>query len=183
MMTPRTSEEVPAMAFPAAEKPLLPTSRSWLFLIAACLFLTGVHDATAGNMQQPDSMTVIPHRTPGPLDGKSFAGEFGPIGKPADGIDTWVFRDGSFWSKSCLECGFPRSVYSSTAESGAFDFKTTTSCPVSDAEIVWEGTVNDGKIEGVYTWTRKRWYRTIRKRFWFKGTLEGVAAGADEKGS
>jgi hypothetical protein len=142
MMAPRTSEEVSTMAFPAAEKPLLPTSSTWLFLIAACLFLTGVHDATAGNMQQPDSMTINPHRAPGPLDGKSFAGEYGPI-----------------------------------------DFKTTTSCPVSDAEIVWEGTVNDGKIEGVYTWTRKRWYRTIRKRFWFKGTLEEVAAGADDKGS
>jgi len=163
--------------FSNSEKLLLRSSRTWLLILTVSLFVTGIGDARAGNMRRQGSPTINVDQPPGPLDGRSFTGEFGPIGKSSNGTDTWVFQNGSFSSKSCLECGFPQSVYSSESRSGEIDFKTTTSCPVSDAEIVWEGTVNGGEIEGVFTWTKKRWYRTVRKRFWFKGRLEDAVAG------
>lgn len=171
------------MAYPALDKRPRWSSFAWFLLLAFAAPSAILDDARAGNMQPTDSRDIGPDRSPGPLDGRSFSGKYGPLGKPADGHDTWVFQNGSFWSKGCLECGFPQSVYSTRAESGTLDFKTTTSCPVSDADIVWEGTVDDGKIEGVFTWTKKRWYRTVRKRFWFKGTLEEAPAEAEDNGS
>ena len=115
-------------------------------------------------------------QSPGPLDGYIFTGELGPVGKPADATDTWIFEDGSFVSKSCLQCGFPQSGYTAQVRAGEVEFKTKTRCPVSDAVIVWEGTVKKGEIEGVFTWTKKRWYRTVRKKFWFKGKLADTSS-------
>ena len=181
MMTPRTSEEVLAMASSDSGKFSLPSSRTWLFLLAIPLVLGVVDGAEAGDMQRMDAIKIGSDRAPGPLDGQSFKGEFGRIGEPAHDVDTWVFKDGSFWSENCLECGFPRSVYLTESGSGAVDFRTVTNCPVSDARIIWEGTVDDGRIEGIFTWTKKRWYRTVRKQYWFKGTLEEFAAGLDKK--
>lgn len=158
------------MAVPGSARQALPSRRPWLLLLAASMLLAG--GAGAGNMQRPGSPMPIEARSPGSLDGQTFTGEFGPIGEPAKGADTWAFKDGSFRSESCVECGFPQSVYSTASSTGGTDFHSTTGCPVSDAIIVWEGTVKDGKIEGVYTWTKKRWYRTVRKKFWFKGTIE-----------
>ena len=169
------------MAFSKSEKLLLASTRIWLVVLAISLFVTGIDNTRAGNMQRQDSPTITVDLPRGPLDGQSFTGEFGPIGKAADGTDSWVFQNGSFLSKSCLECGFPQSVYSSESGPGVVDFTTTTSCPVSDAEIVWEGTVKNGKIEGVFTWTKKRWYRTVQKRFWFKGRLEDAIADNNDK--
>lgn len=161
----------------AREKPPLWFPRIWLFAFVAPALFAGIGAAWAGNMQRPEGAMMGAVRSPGPLDGQTFSGELGPIGKPADATDSWVFQDGWFLSKSCLECGFPRSGYSAEVRNGEVAFTTKTNCPVSDAVIVWEGTVRGREIEGVYTWTKKRWYRTVRKQFWFKGTLEDAAAG------
>lgn len=109
--------------------------------------------------------------TPSILDGMVFSGEFGVSGKDALNTDTWIFEDGTFMSKKCEECGFPRGVYSTRREGDRIIFEAETPCPVTDATLVWRGAVEDGRIEGVYTWTKHRWYRTIEKDFWFEGTL------------
>ncbi len=108
------------------------------------------------------------------LDGQEFSGQFGAIGKGAKGNDSWIFDNGTFLSKSCLECGFPETQYLVRFENEEVLFEAETQCPVSDATIAWQGTIKDGKIEGVYTWIKKRWYWTIEKEFWFKGTLTEV---------
>lgn len=119
----------------------------------------------------------------GVLDGQTFTGEYGLVGKSAHGTDTWIFRNGSLLSKGCEECGFPESGYAAYSEVGGVSFKTTTNCPVTDAQIVWEGTVNNGKIEGVWTWTKKRWYRTIRKQFWCRGSIQDTVVDVSDSGS
>lgn len=148
-----------------------PAFHAWL-LPAVVMLLLVAGTAAAGNMTQTGMPPPALDRDPGPLDGQVFIGEFGPIGKPANGTDKWIFADGGFRSESCVECGFPENVYTSAAGSGGTRFSSTTGCPVSDAVIVWEGTVKDGEIDGVFTWTKKRWYRTIRKQYWFKGKIE-----------
>ena len=153
-----------------------PAFHAWL-LPAAVMLLLVAGTAAAGDMTQTGMPLSALDRDSGPLDGQVFIGEFGPIGKPAKGTDKWIFSEGGFRSESCVECGFPENVYTSAAGSGGTHFSSTTGCPVSDAVIVWKGIVKDGEIDGVFTWTKKRWYRTITKKYWFKGKIEDSTVG------
>lgn len=153
--------------------------RPWrLFGCMVTLLMTGFGVAMAGDMVRTDPAATVEKAPPAELDGLTFNGEFGILGQGTRGNDTWIFKKGSFTSKSCVECGFPQNIYATHAENGVVKFLTRTNCPVSDAQIVWEGTVSDGRIEGIYTWTLRRWYRTVEKQFWFKGALEDGATAA-----
>ena len=149
--------------------------RTLIALSVLCL-ASPMPAAQAGDMT-PVSKTSLDGERRSILDGLEFEGEHGPLGKQAMGTDSWVFDKGMFLSKSCLECGFPESPYMVRFEEGKTVFETRTQCPRSDATIVWRGTVEDGRIEGVFTWVRKRWYWTIEKQFWFKGALVDAPAG------
>ena len=146
-----------------------------LALSVVCL-AQAVPAARAGDMT-PVSKTALGGENWSILDGQVFEGEFGALGKDAKGTDGWVFDKGMFLSKSCLECGFPESPYLVRFENGKTVFETITQCPRTDAKISWRGTVENGRIEGVFTWVRKRWYWTIKKQFWFRGTLVETPAG------
>ena len=109
----------------------------------------------------------------GPLDGMSFAGSLGPEGQPKDVADRFVFANGTFVSTECeLRCKYPARPYSVVQADGKTTFVSKTKCPYKDATIVWQGTVNGDTIEGVATWTIKRWYWTLEKKFEFSGKLE-----------
>ena len=111
--------------------------------------------------------------TTGPLDGMSFSGALGPDGQPKDVVDRFVFYDGTFVSKECeLRCKYPARPYSVNRADGKVTFTSRTKCPYKDATIVWRGTVDGDTIEGVATWTIKRWYWTLEKRYEFSGKLE-----------
>lgn len=124
----------------------------------------------AGNMQSGSNAEPA-ETAPKALDGKTFKGEIGQIGGDAFSDDTWVFDNGLFASMECQKCGFPKGTYTVTREGNAIHFRTETTCPVTDAALVYTGTVKDGRIEGTYTWTKERWYWTIEKDFWFEGEL------------
>jgi len=110
------------------------------------------------------------------LDGMSFAAELGPLGKPADLEDTLVFANGTFVSTECEKrCQYPARPYFIRHVGDKVEFVSETECPYKDAKIVWRGTVEDGTIKGVFTWTTVRWYWTIEKEFAFEGTLVGGA--------
>lgn len=140
-------------------------------LAAALLLFLPAPSASAGDM------TPIPGAPAGGglsglLDGQVFAGEYGVVGKGTLGTDRWTFRDGMFVSENCLDCGFPANPYWIRSEDRETAFMTEARCPRTDATIVWRGTVRDGVVEGEFTWTRERWYWTIEKTFWFRGTLQ-----------
>jgi len=146
-------------------------------IVMTALIFAPSMTARAGDMTVANAAVT---GTPSILDGKVFSGEFGALGKTTINHDTWVFENGTFMSKQCVKCGFPRGVYQTRRDGDKIAFVTETPCPRTDARIVWRGTIENGRIEGIYTWTKKRWYRTIRKKFWFKGTLSGnkqAAAG------
>lgn len=106
------------------------------------------------------------------LDGKTFVGEFGSYRSGVLTADSFVFRNGTFMSMQCAKCGYPKGVYKTTTKEGVTKFIAETPCPRTDARIVWQGTIKGNQIVGVATWTQKRWYRTIKKKFWFKGSLK-----------
>jgi hypothetical protein len=108
---------------------------------------------------------------PGPLDGKSFVGEAGEKGKPADEKDdVLTFADGKFHSSSCDKYGFSTADYTAKVDGDATTFETET---VSEKEgrLKWKGTLKNGVIEGTFTHYRKpAWYRPNPEpiEHWFK---------------
>jgi len=108
----------------------------------------------------------------GSLDGLAFVSEIGPVGKPPDVNDRLTFAEGLFVSHECATlCDYPASAYFVREVDGATEFVSETRCPHKDATIVWRGRVKDGKIEGVATWTTRRWYWTVEKDLAFSGRL------------
>ena len=117
------------------------------------------------------------------LEGKSFSGELGLLGKPASATDLLLFNDGMFISKGCeARCGYTAAEYQIRAEGDNFEVISETPCLKSDATIIWQGTVKGDEIEGSFTWVNKRWYWTFEKEFWFKGKLiESKAAETEQQ--
>ncbi len=106
------------------------------------------------------------------LEGKTFSGNLGPLGKPASATDLLVFSDGMFVSKGCeARCGYTAAKYQINPDGDFYQVRSETPCLKSDAVIQWRGTVKGDQIEGTFTWVNKRWYWTFEKEFWFKGEL------------
>jgi len=113
----------------------------------------------------------------GILDGMTFAAAMRLPGDTDDVDDIFVFANGTFVSTECDErCGYPARPYFVRYVDDAVEFISESHCLYKDAKIVWRGTIKDGKISGVSTWTVKRWYWTIEKELLFKGTLVDTAA-------
>jgi hypothetical protein len=55
-----------------------------------------------------------------------------------------------------------------------------TPCLISEATIVWRGTVKCDEIEGIFTCTSKRLYWTIDKEFCFNGRLARILHEGNE---
>jgi len=116
------------------------------------------------------------------LEGKSFSGYLGLLGKPASATDLLLFNDGLFISKGCEErCGYTAAEYQIRAVGDYFEVISETPCLKSDATIIWRGKVKGNEIEGTFTWINKRWYWSFEKEFWFKGKLvESNAANTEQ---
>jgi hypothetical protein len=126
----------------------------------------------AATLVQAENLDTADVGDSGTLDGMTFSAELGPVGKPADVKDTLVFANGTFVSTECeRRCGYPARPYFVRQVGDGIEFISETRCPDKDAKIVWRGTVDDGTIKGVFTWTTVRWYWTIEKEFSFEGTL------------
>jgi len=155
----------------------LPLRRPWRKIQLACAAvligaLVCMAWARAGDMSPAAAPAQEPAGTHSVLDGRSFVGEIGPVGEAAFTKDVWEFRDGTFVSKECQErCGYPRSPYWVRFQEDAVQFRSKSTCPDTEATIVWKGVVKGDRIEGTFTWTRERWYWTVQKDFWFEGRL------------
>ena len=108
----------------------------------------------------------------GVLDGMTFAGMMAPADGSDPVEDTFVFADGKFASTECdRRCGYPARAYFVRNVGERIEFVSESHCLYKDAKIVWRGIVDGDTIEGVSTWTLKRWYWTIEKELHFEGTL------------
>ena len=156
--------------------------RQPFMLVAAFLFgFYGFITYVQANDPQPNPAQTTDSPEISVLDGKSFAGELGRVGKPALTQDLFVFREGMFVSEECeRRCGYTAGPYWVRVEGDGVQFKSEIPCLKSDATMVWTGRVKGGEIEGTIAWTSKRWYWTIEKEFWFKGKLVGSNVATTE---
>jgi len=108
----------------------------------------------------------------GVLDGMTFSGEIGYLGKPARAKDQFIFSDGRFASSECVKrCGYEAAPYFVRQNGAKTEFISISRCNYKDAKIVWRGTVENGIVKGESHWTVKRWYRTVEQTSWFEGKL------------
>lgn len=139
---------------------------AFLFGFFGCIAYAQGGDSQSHTARATDVPTIAV------LDGKTFSGELGPVGKPGLTADLFVFREGMFTSTECKKrCGYTEGPYWVRVDEDDVQFRSEIPCLKSDATMVWTGTMKGDEIEGTIAWTSKRWYWTIEKEFWFKGKL------------
>jgi len=131
------------------------------------LFVIVVVSTSLAQEQVPEEVAVSSHV----LDGKTYFGENGSKGKPADHDDEFIFKDGMFRSTSCDKYEFTEGRYETTETAGIIYFKAATASP-SHGQMFWEGQIDGDSLEGTFVWTKERWYWDIRKDYWFKADLK-----------
>ena len=147
----------------------------FIFSISTFNYLKAAETAPTGSQNPAAPQISI-------LEGKSFSGDLGLLGKPASATDLLLFNDGLFISKGCEErCGYTAAEYQIRAVGDYFEVISETPCLKSNATIIWRGKVKGNEIEGTFTWINKRWYWSFEKEFWFKGKLvESNAANTEQ---
>ena len=110
----------------------------------------------------------IPLWSQGVLDGLSFEGMFGPAERSPDKADVLYFRDGLFWSKICVPCGFPPGPYRARRTDEGIQFEGVLESP-DRGRFLYSGLVKDGRLVAQVNWRKERWYWTIDKDFRFEG--------------
>ena len=133
------------------------------------IFLFVIVDVNTSLAQEqvPGEVAVSSHV----LDGKTYFGQNGSKGKPADHDDEFIFKEGMFRSTSCDKYGFTEGQYETTEADGIIYFKAATASP-SHGQMFWEGQIDGESLDGTFVWTKERWYWDIRKDYWYKAELK-----------
>ena len=122
----------------------------------------------AAYAQQPAIDPTVPVTI---LDGRRFAGEFIPAGKSAGRPDDFVFADGKFHSRACLEFGFTPGPYWIRMENGRLHFLARLTSD-ENGVMTYEGTVDGSKLDARIEWIKPRWYWTMKRSFRFRGAAD-----------
>ncbi len=175
-MTISNNYKTRQFSFTQAIKPVI-LQINFLFIVRVLLgviICVGVmfsfvsHAAQEEHINTSDSVSGF-----GILDGLTFTSKNGQYGKPGDHTDTLIFKEGTFVSTDCEKnCNYPAQAYFTRRLGEKIEFISETRCLTQDADIVWRGTVDGNNIEGTYSWRSSRWYWTLEKEFWFKGSPE-----------
>ncbi|MCB2080092.1 MAG: hypothetical protein KDE55_20650 [Novosphingobium sp.] len=86
--------------------------------------------------------------------------------------DTLIFNDGKFISKICERFNFQPAPYWVRSDGDHVHFRAELSSP-TDGTMIWEGELNQDRLQGTMHWIKKRWYWTIDVAH----TITGVANG------
>ena len=107
----------------------------------------------------------------GSLDGKTFTGPTGIMGKEASEKDEVRFENGKFVSEGCKEWGFGHGSYLTSTEGKNTHFVADT---YSDKEgrITWIGTISGSNADVTYLWYKKGAYAKPEQIKWFKGSMK-----------
>jgi len=123
-----------------------------LLLVAATMALCGGRARAAG----------------GVLDGKTFVGETGEVGKQKGEAEEIDFQDGTFHSRPCDPYGFGRAPYKAVTTDGVTRFEAVTTS-VKEGRMAWRGTVSGDRLAGTVVWS-KAGQRDIE--YWVKARLK-----------
>lgn len=106
----------------------------------------------------------------GTLDGKSFTGNTGKMGKKSSNTDVITFENGKFSSSGCQNYGFGSGAYQTTTEGEKTHFVADTFSEKT-GRITWVGTVSGEKLDATYLWYKKGKYSEPKQIKWFKGNI------------
>lgn len=106
----------------------------------------------------------------GSLDGKSFTGNTGKMGKKSSNTDVITFENGKFSSSGCQEYGFGSGTYQATTEGEKTHFVADTFSEKT-GRITWVGTISGDKLDATYIWYKKGKYSEPKQIKWFKGNM------------
>ena len=140
------------------------TTKSSVAFIALALILVALWPIRAEVSEQTARSVEASHA----LDGQSFKGMFGPPDGSSDRADELHFRDGRFWSKNCVPCGFLPGPYRAWVTAEGTRFEGVLQSP-ERGRFLYQGLVKDGKVYARLNWRKERWYWTIDKDFRFEG--------------
>ena len=112
-----------------------------------------------------------PTSKPNALDGLRFIGETGEQGKGVHHEDTITFKDGEFRSLDCEDWGFGPAAYTVKQDGESFHFSATLLSP-DRGTLEWQGTITGDTATANFRWLHERWYWTIDRKYWFKGTRQ-----------
>lgn len=107
----------------------------------------------------------------GLLDGLRFQGQTGEQGKGDHHEDVITFDNGRFRSLDCENWGFGPAPYTATKEGDAYHFSATLRSD-DRGTLGWRGTIRGDSAEARFRWLHERWYWTIDRQYWFKGTRQ-----------
>ena len=107
----------------------------------------------------------------GILDGKTFAGKNGQIGKNDSEDDEIRFANGKFLSVGCAEYGFGDADYTSKVDGDRIFF---TADIYSDkyGRITYTGSVSGSDLEATFVWFDKGKYERPEQVKWWKGSIK-----------
>ena len=103
------------------------------------------------------------------LDGKSFSGMTGKMGKKGSQKDEIRFENGQFQSVDCKKYGFGSGPYVTRTEGDKTHFVADT-YSADTGRIAWVGTISGNSLDATYLWYKKGKNTKPKQIKWFKGT-------------
>ena len=106
------------------------------------------------------------------IDDRRFVGPMGVVGEPDPSQDEFIFKDGTFVSRSCLDWGFSPAPYWVRKEADGLHFLAELTSP-DHGQMRYQGVFDGQQIKGSVVWKKERWYWTIEREYRFTGRLAG----------
>ena len=107
----------------------------------------------------------------GILDGKTFVGKNGEIGKKSSEDDEIKFANGKFFSVGCGKYGFGDAEYTTKAD-GDRVFFTADIYSNKYGRITYSGFVKGDDLNGTFIWFDKGKYDKPEQVKWWKGSVK-----------
>ena len=108
----------------------------------------------------------------GMLDGKTFSGKNGHLGKDGSGSDEIKFENGKFVSITCSEkYGFSDAEYTTKVD-GDKVFFTADIYSDKYGRMTYSGYIEGNDISANYFWYDKGKYEKPKQVKWFKGSVK-----------
>ncbi|MEJ2158192.1 MAG: hypothetical protein P8X96_22925 [Desulfobacteraceae bacterium] len=104
----------------------------------------------------------------GPLDGKSFTGMAGKMGKKSSEQDEIRFENGQFQSVGCEAYGFGSAPYMAVVDGDKIHFVADTYSKKT-GRIAWVGTIVGDKADATFLWYKRNKHVEPKQIKWFKG--------------
>jgi len=107
----------------------------------------------------------------GALDGKSYSGKTGELGKKINEDEVIKFENGKFTSVGCAEWGFGSGPYM-TEKQGDRIFFVADTFSEKYGRISWSGVVSGKDAHATYVWYDNNKFNKPEQVKWFEGTMK-----------